>query len=351
MRRPVFKSLPFLRLIAGIFALSLVHQTLAICENVTHVNDVTFSIIGPRDSSLWVGTASRGLLRIGATGRPFAYSTLTGHLKCDSIVALAFDENGLLWIRDGRDSVLTYSTLDGFVPRSEVPDSIREQLVVMTAPEVEEPVVYEAKKPAVWPWILVIACLVAVICFLLVYYSRKRGAAPASSPVASPEPEVKPAKAVEIAPKETKVEPKDTPEAAIKDEPKVAPKEAIKEAPKEVSNETPAKTELLIFEELGFEAKVKDIVEKNYTDKDFSVDQIAAELGISRVHLSRKLKALSAASPSDMIKARRMTAAADMLRSGESNMAIVAASCGFASPAYFSAAFKAFYGVSPSAFK
>ena len=81
------------------------------------------------------------------------------------------------------------------------------------------------------------------------------------------------------------------------------------------------------------------------------VEQIAAELGISRVHLSRKLKALNAASPSDMIKSRRMDAAAAMLRSGERNMTVVAASCGFASAAYFSSAFKAFYGVSPSAFE
>ena len=318
MRRPVVKPLSILRLFVGMMVLILVDQTNAICENVTPKNDVTFSIISPRDGSLWVGTASRGLLRVGTTGKPFSYSTLTGHLKCDSIVSLAFDENGVLWVRDGRDVVLSYSTLEGFVQCSEVPDSIREELFPVAKEEVEEPVVCEAKKPVIWPWILVITCLAAVIVFLLLKGSCKRQIQPSSTTVpASSESPLKPSEKVVNKPQ----------------------KEAA-----------PSRYETL-FEVPDFEAKVKDLVEKNYTNKDYSVDQIAAELGISRVHLSLKLKALSAAAPSDMIKERRMKAAADMLRSGEKNMATVAASCGFASSAYFSSAFKAFYGVSPSAFK
>lgn len=310
MRRPVVKSLSLLRLFACILALSLADQTVAVCENVTPANDVTFSIISPKDSSLWVGTASKGLLRIGATGRSFTYSSLTGHLECDSIVSLAFDENGLLWIRDARDVVLTYSTLEGFVQRSDIPASVREALFETAAPEPEEPVVNEPKKPATWPWILVIVCLIAVICALVYFILRRRNA---STPSAA-KPEIRPEPQPEVKP------------------------EAVAHPG-------------TLFEVQDFEAKVREIVEKNYTDKDFSVDQIAAELGISRVHLSRKLKALAASSPSDMIKARRMEAAATMLRSGEKNMATVAAACGFASPAYFSSAFKAFYGVSPSVFE
>ncbi|MBQ7640728.1 MAG: helix-turn-helix domain-containing protein [Bacteroidales bacterium] len=338
MRRPAVKSLSLLRLIACILVLSLVDQTAAICENATPANDVTISIISPKDSSLWVGTASKGLLRIGATGRSFTYSTLTGHLECDSIIALAFDENGLLWIRDARDVVLTYSTLEGFVQRSDIPASVREALFETTAPEPEEPVVDEPKKPATWPWVLVIVCLIAVICALVYFILRRRNA---STPSAAkpeirpePQPEAKPEPQTQLAVKpETKLEP----------QPKSQPQPEVK--PGAVAHPG------TLFEVQDFEAKVREIVEKNYTDKDFSVDQIAAELGISRVHLSRKLKALSASSPSDMIKARRMEAAATMLRSGEKNMATVAAACGFASPAYFSSAFKAFYGVSPSVFE
>lgn len=310
MRRPAVKSLSLLRLIACILVLSLVDQTAAICENVTPVNDVTISIISPKDSSLWVGTASKGLLRIGATGRSFTYSTLTGHLECDSIVSLAFDENGLLWIRDARDVVLSYSTLEGFVKHSDFPASVREALFETTASESEEPVVEEPKKPATWPWVLVIVCLIAVICALVYFILRRRNAS--------------------------------TPSAA---KPEIWPEPQPEVKPEAVAHPG------TLFEVQDFEAKVREIVEKNYTDKDFSVDQLAAELGISRVHLSRKLKALAASSPSDMIKARRMEAAASMLRSGEKNMATVAAACGFASSAYFSSAFKAFYGVSPSVFE
>ena len=306
-----------LLILVGILALGLAGQTSAVCENVTRPNGVTFSIISPRDSSLWVGTASRGLLRVGATGRPFAYSTLTGHLECDSIVALAFDENGLLWIRDGRDAVITYSTVEGFVKRSEVPDSIWEILFhpeKETAAAEADSTVYKVRKSPVWPWILVIVCLIGVIAYLWFIYPRRRHEEnEASSPARPVAPS---SQAAKIAPQKAAVA---QPEIAIEDD--------------------------------DFEAKVRDLIEKNYKDKYFSVEQIAAELGISRVHLSRKLKALNAASPSDMIKSRRMDAAAAMLRSGERNMTVVAASCGFASAAYFSSAFKAFYGVSPSAFE
>ncbi len=305
MRRPDAKFLSLLRLLACFFILISASQTAGFCENVTQTNDVTFSITSPKDGSLWLGTASKGLLRLGATGRSFTYSTLTGHLECDSIVSLAFDENGLLWVRDARDVVLTYSTQEGFVQRSELPVLIREALFPTILPEPAEMPVEEHNKPATWPWVLVIVCLIAVICGLLYYILRKREHRPEIKTEALPQPPVKP-------------------EAAARPR--------------------------TLFDVPDFEGKVREIIEKNYTDKDFSVDQIASELGISRVHLSRKLKAISAASPSDMIKARRMEEAARLLRSGEKNMATVAASCGFASSAYFSSAFKAFYGVAPSAF-
>lgn len=317
MRRTAAKSRSTLRLVAAIFALSLTCQLSAVCENVTNLNGVTFSTISPRDSSLWVGTASRGLLRVGATGRPFSYSSLTGHLECDSIVSLAFDDNGVLWIRDGRDVVMTYSTVEGFVKRSEVPNSVREILFTQqkeTAAFDADTFVNKPGKSLFWPWILVIVCLVAVIAYLWFIELPKRMKEPFSGPAIKPE--VKPLLAA-----------KNAPEKASPIQPTVLPDDG------------------------DFESKVRDLIENNFTDKDFSVEQIAAELGISRVHLSRKLKALETDSPSDMIKARRMQAAADMLRSGERNMTIVAASCGFASSAYFSAAFKAFYGVSPSAFE
>ncbi len=304
MRRPD-KFLSLLRLFACFFILISASQTAGFCENVTKTNDVTFSITSPKDGSLWLGTASKGLLRLGATGRSFTYSTLTGHLECDSIVSLAFDENGLLWVRDARDVVLTYSTQEGFVQRSELPVLIRESLFPTTLPEPAEMPVEEHNKPATWPWVLVIVCLIAVICGLLYYILRKREQRPEIKTEALPQP-------------------------AVKSEVAARPR--------------------TLFEVPDFEGKVREIIERNYTDKDFSVDQIASELGISRVHLSRKLKAISAASPSDMIKARRMEEAARLLRSGEKNMATVAASCGFASSAYFSSAFKAFYGVAPSAF-
>ena len=63
---------------------------------VSNSKDVTFSIISPKDGSLWIATESRGLIRLGATGRPFVYSSTTGAFPCDSIAALAFSPDGTL---------------------------------------------------------------------------------------------------------------------------------------------------------------------------------------------------------------------------------------------------------------
>lgn len=93
------------------------------------------------------------------------------------------------------------------------------------------------------------------------------------------------------------------------------------------------------------------IVENNISNEDFSVDQICKEIGVSRVQLYRKVKALLGYNVNDYILLVRMQKAKFLLSKEDLTIAQVAFKVGFASQAYFSTVFKTKFGISPSEFK
>ena len=93
------------------------------------------------------------------------------------------------------------------------------------------------------------------------------------------------------------------------------------------------------------------LIKENISNPEFSVEDIAAHFGLSRIHVNRKFKAACNLSPSAVIKNERMKIASDLLNAGEHSVAEIATMCGFSSQAYFSSAFKAFFGVSPTSYK
>jgi len=92
------------------------------------------------------------------------------------------------------------------------------------------------------------------------------------------------------------------------------------------------------------------IVEMNLANSSFGVEDICKPLGISRIQLYRKVKALLKCSVNDYIVARRLTKAKFLLQQ-DKIINEVADETGFASSTYFATAFKKKYGISPSAFK
>ncbi len=96
--------------------------------------------------------------------------------------------------------------------------------------------------------------------------------------------------------------------------------------------------------------RVADCISKNLGDPDFTVDELADQIGISRVHLNRKLKELIDTSPSSLIKNTRLKQAAFLLVQNNVTIAEVAYSVGFSSPAYFSSNFSAYFGMTPKEF-
>ena len=102
--------------------------------------------------------------------------------------------------------------------------------------------------------------------------------------------------------------------------------------------------------EAEFLQKLMDIIETHLDDSTFSVSQLQAEIGMSRMQLHRKLKALSGKSTSEFIRHFRLQRAADLLSHPGAQVADVAYRVGFSHLSYFAKAFKEQFGQVPSAF-
>ncbi|WP_223191029.1 substrate-binding domain-containing protein [Pedobacter roseus] len=93
------------------------------------------------------------------------------------------------------------------------------------------------------------------------------------------------------------------------------------------------------------------LVEQNLGNENFSVDEISKALGVSRVQLYRKVKALLDCSVTDYIINRRLKKAKFLLINERYTIAEITYMVGFSSPNYFSTVFKSKYGMKPSEFK
>lgn len=93
--------------------------------------------------------------------------------------------------------------------------------------------------------------------------------------------------------------------------------------------------------------RVMKAVEQHIFDHTLSVETLAAEVGISRVHLNRKLKELTNQTTTDFIKNIRLKRAAELLSQKKHSIAEVADMVGFQNANNFSTAFRKLYGVSP----
>ena len=117
----------------------------------------------------------------------------------------------------------------------------------------------------------------------------------------------------------------------------------IEDLPKEVQ-ESPG---LSLDQE--FLTKATNLIQKNL-GKEFNVDDLCIEMGMSRSSLYNKIKALTDRSPSDFIRQIRMTEAAHLLKSKKHTVAEVSDMMGYSDPKYFTDIFKKHYGMTPSAY-
>jgi signal transduction histidine kinase/ligand-binding sensor domain-containing protein/DNA-binding response OmpR family regulator len=96
--------------------------------------------------------------------------------------------------------------------------------------------------------------------------------------------------------------------------------------------------------------KAVELVEANLDNPDFSVEQMSGELGMSRVHLYKKLSSLTGKSPVEFIRLIRIQRAAQLLGTSQLTVAEIAYKVGYNNAKYFSKHFKLEYGVLPSVY-
>ena len=96
--------------------------------------------------------------------------------------------------------------------------------------------------------------------------------------------------------------------------------------------------------------RVMEVVKRNLDNPEFGVDDLSREVGMSRVHLNRKLKETLGISPSSFIKSTRMKQAAYLLVHDKVNISEVAYRVGFSTPSYFSNSFRSYFGMAPKEF-
>lgn len=99
-----------------------------------------------------------------------------------------------------------------------------------------------------------------------------------------------------------------------------------------------------------FLTKVNEIFEKNISNENFNMDQLATELCISRSGLFAKIKNLSGLTPNDFLQLIRLKKAAEYLLKNEYRINEVAFMVGFSNPSYFTKCFHKQFGVRPNDF-
>lgn len=97
-----------------------------------------------------------------------------------------------------------------------------------------------------------------------------------------------------------------------------------------------------------FMSKVIEVIEKHLSEEEFSIEQFGKEVGMSRVQLHRKLKALTGKSASSYLRSVRLSKAKKMIEEQKGNVSEIAYSVGFSSPQYFTRCFKEEFGYPPS---
>lgn len=97
-----------------------------------------------------------------------------------------------------------------------------------------------------------------------------------------------------------------------------------------------------------FLERVQHIMDTHLTKSNFTAEFFSKEIGMSRMQLHRKIKALIGLSTSEFIKSQRLKMAIKLLDTSDINISEVGYSVGFNDPSYFAKCFKETYGQTPT---
>ena len=97
-----------------------------------------------------------------------------------------------------------------------------------------------------------------------------------------------------------------------------------------------------------FYSRFIDVFQRRMGEAELSVDTLAAEMGLGRSQLYRKIKALTNYSPVELMRSLRLRQARSLLTSTDKTISEIAYEVGFSSPAYFTKCYKDAYGETPT---
>lgn len=96
-----------------------------------------------------------------------------------------------------------------------------------------------------------------------------------------------------------------------------------------------------------FVKQLNTIIQQNLSNSEFGVEDIGKEIGLSRVQLYRKVKAMTGSSVVDLLRKARLAKAKRLLESRSMSISEVAYEVGFSAPSYFTKCFKDEYNMLP----
>lgn len=117
------------------------------------------------------------------------------------------------------------------------------------------------------------------------------------------------------------------------------------------SKEEEKEEEMLGAQDQTFVTRLREVIRDNMGDSDFSVERIGEEIGLSRVQLYRKVKALTGQTPVELLRKARLERSRRLIEKTEKSVSEIAYEVGFTSPSYFNKCFKDEFGISPGAMR
>ena len=104
-------------------------------------------------------------------------------------------------------------------------------------------------------------------------------------------------------------------------------------------------------DEAELAAKLLKAIEKHIDDADYTVDLLAADIGMSRANLYKKTSLMLGITPNDFIRNVRLKHAAKLLEETTDPVSQIAMKVGFQTSRYFSLCFRQIFGVTPTEYR
>ncbi|PKQ45389.1 substrate-binding domain-containing protein [Confluentibacter flavum] len=101
----------------------------------------------------------------------------------------------------------------------------------------------------------------------------------------------------------------------------------------------------------NFIKKIESLINNLENKNDLTVEMLSEKVGISRVHLYRKIKKLTGMSVSELIVALKLKNSINLLRNSNKSISEIAYDVGFSSPSYYTKCFKRQFKLSPTDYR